>query len=113
MHVFTYSERPNTEALEILPVVPKKVRAERSKMLHILSEKKKRAFYESQLDSTHTVLFEDDVAAGQMQGFTENYVRVIAKYDPLLMNETRTLQLSHLNENGLMEVIEQEEILMP
>jgi len=112
LHVFTYSERPTTEALNLRPIVPKKVRVERSKMLHILSEKKKRAFYESQLGSTHTVLFEDDVAAGQMQGFTENYVRVVAKYDPLLINETRTLQLSHLNEQGLVEVTEQEEILV-
>jgi threonylcarbamoyladenosine tRNA methylthiotransferase MtaB len=111
LHVFTYSERPQTDALAIRPVVPKKVRAERSRMLHILSEKKKRAFYESQLNTTHTVLFEDDVAAGQMQGFTENYVRVVAKYDPLLINETRILHLSHLNDQGLMEVTEQEEIL--
>lgn len=111
LHVFTYSERPNTDALAIRPVVPQKVRAERSKMLHILSEKKKRAFYESQLGTTHTVLFEDDVAAGQMQGFTENYVRVVAKYDPLLINETRILHLSHLNGQGLMEVNEQDEVL--
>ncbi len=111
LHVFTYSERPNTDALAIRPVVPQKVRAERSKMLHILSEKKKRAFYESQLGTTHTVLFEDDVVAGQMQGFTENYVRVVAKYDPLLINETRILHLSHLNGQGLMEVNEQDEVL--
>ena len=112
LHVFTYSERPNTEALGILPVVPGKVRAERSKMLHILSEKKKRAFYESQLGSTHTVLFEDDVAAGRMQGFTDNYVRVVARYDPLLINEFRTVQLSRVNEQGLMEVTEKDEFLV-
>lgn len=111
LHVFTYSERPNTDALAIKPVVPKKERAERSKMLHILSEKKKRAFYESQLNTTHTVLFEDDVAAGQMQGFTENYVRVIAKYDPLLINETRVLHLTSINDAGLVEVTESEEVL--
>lgn len=110
LHVFTYSERPNTEALAIRPVVPKKERAERSKMLHILSEKKKRAFYESQLNTTRNVLFEEDVAAGQMQGFTENYVRVVARYDPLLINETRTLHLTSLNEEGLMEVTEREEV---
>ncbi|MPR36445.1 tRNA (N(6)-L-threonylcarbamoyladenosine(37)-C(2))-methylthiotransferase MtaB [Salmonirosea aquatica] len=105
-HVFTYSERDHTAALDMGPIVPKQERAERSKMLHILSEKKKRAFYQSQLNTTHTVLFEDDVTAGQMQGFTENYVRVVAKYDPLLINETKILYLSSLNDNGLVEVSE-------
>ncbi len=100
-HVFTYSERPNTTALDIKPVVPQKVRSERSRMLHILSEKKKRLFYESQIGKTFTVLFEDDVENGQMQGFTENYVRVTAKFDPLLINETRRVVLAGLNEHGI------------
>lgn len=110
LHVFTYSERPNTEALKIRPVVPKKARAERSRMLHILSEKKKRAFYESQTGTTHTVLFEDDVQDGMMQGFTENYVRVVARYDPLLINETKKVFLSRIGETGLMEVYEVDEM---
>lgn len=100
-HVFTYSERPNTTALDIKPVVPQSVRAERSKMLHILSEKKKRHFYESQIGGTFTVLFEDDVQNGYMQGFTENYVRATAKFDPMLINDTKRVTLVSLNEEGI------------
>lgn len=108
LHVFTYSERPDTTALAIRPVVPGHVRAERSKMLHILSEKKRRAFYESQVGNAATVLFEEDVTDGLMQGFTENYVRVVAQYDPLLINETLPVRLTGLNADGLMEVAERE-----
>ncbi|WP_373512769.1 tRNA (N(6)-L-threonylcarbamoyladenosine(37)-C(2))-methylthiotransferase MtaB [Persicitalea sp.] len=111
LHVFTYSERPNTEALNIRPTVPKKERAERSRMLHILSEKKKRAFYESQLDTTRTVLFEEDVQGGMMQGFTENYVRISAQYDPLLINEMKEVFLMGINESGYVEVYEVDETL--
>lgn len=111
LHVFTYSERANTAALDIRPVVPKAERAERSRMLHSLSEKKKRYFYEQQQGTSALVLFEDYVQDGLMQGFTENYVRVVAKYDPLLVNETKALYLTHLNEHGLMEVSEPEEVL--
>ncbi|WP_128543492.1 tRNA (N(6)-L-threonylcarbamoyladenosine(37)-C(2))-methylthiotransferase MtaB [Larkinella soli] len=106
LHVFTYSERPNTHALTIKPVVPGARRAERSRMLHILSEKKKRFFYEQQVGKTATVLFEEDVENGQMQGFTENYVRVTAKYDPLLINELKTVRLSGAGPDGLMEAEE-------
>lgn len=106
LHVFTYSERPNTQALSIRPTVPGNVRADRSKMLHILSDKKRRAFYESQMGRSATVLFEEDVANGIMQGFTENYVRVVAKYDPLLINETLPVHLVGINAEGLMEVAE-------
>lgn len=77
-------------------------------MLRILSEKKKRAFYLSQLGTTHQVLFEDDVEDGKMHGFTENYVRVSAKYDPLLINELRTVKLTEINEQGTVEVEEPE-----
>lgn len=106
LHVFTYSERENTTALAIKPVVPIHKRSERSKMLHILSDKKRRFFYEEQLNKTFTVLFEEDVEAGQMQGFTENYVRVTAKYDPLLINETKEVFLVSINESMLVEVTE-------
>jgi threonylcarbamoyladenosine tRNA methylthiotransferase MtaB len=106
LHVFTYSERENTLAVTIKPVVPKQERAERSRMLHILSEKKKRHFYTSQIGKTGSVLFEDEVQNGQMLGFTENYIRVAVKYDPLLINETKQIQYVNLNESGLMEVME-------
>lgn len=108
LHVFTYSERPNTLAVDIKPVVPQSQRAERSKMLHILSDKKRRAFYEGQLGTERTVLFEDEVVDGNMQGFTENYVRVTAKYDPLLINEVKSLQLIEINAEGQVEVREVE-----
>lgn len=111
LHVFTYSERPNTSALTIHPVVTNTTRAERSKMLHILSDKKRRAFYESQVGRDAVVLFEEDIAAGMMQGFTENYVRVIAKYDPLLINETMPVLLTGVNADGLMEVEELEALV--
>lgn len=108
LHVFTYSERENTAAVAIKPVVPQSKRAERSKMLHILSDKKRRYFYEQQLGKTFTVLFEEDIEDGQMQGFTENYVRITAKYDPLLINETKQVQLVSINEKMLVEVEEPE-----
>lgn len=108
LHVFTYSERDHTAALHIRPTVPGHVRAERSKKLHILSEKKRRAFYESQLGRPATVLFEEDAENGQMQGFTENYVRVTARYDPLLINELKPVVLSTINEAGLVEVVDAE-----
>jgi threonylcarbamoyladenosine tRNA methylthiotransferase MtaB len=108
LHVFTYSERENTLAVNIKPVVSKSDRAERSKMLHILSDKKKRHFYEQQIGKEGHVLFEDEIQDGQMLGFTENYVRVAVKYDPLLVNETKKVQYTHLNANGHMEVEEPE-----
>lgn len=106
LHVFTYSERENTLAVDIKPVVAKSERAERSKMLHILSEKKKRHFYEQQIGKVGTVLFEDEIQNGQMLGFTENYIRVAVKYDPLLVNETKEIQFDHINALGFMEVTE-------
>jgi threonylcarbamoyladenosine tRNA methylthiotransferase MtaB len=108
LHVFTYSERENTAALLIKPVVAPQKRAERSKMLHILSDKKRRFFYEQQVGKDFTVLFEEDVENGMMQGFTENYVRVTAKYDPLLINETKLVSLISINENMLVDVSEVE-----
>ncbi|WP_342086026.1 tRNA (N(6)-L-threonylcarbamoyladenosine(37)-C(2))-methylthiotransferase MtaB [Dyadobacter sp. OTU695] len=112
LHVFTYSERENTTALAIRPIVTKSERAERSKMLHILSDKKKRFFYESQIGKEGKVLFEDEIQNGQMLGFTGNYVRVAVKYDPLLINETKEVRYDHINGEGLMEVTElYEEIL--
>jgi threonylcarbamoyladenosine tRNA methylthiotransferase MtaB len=112
LHVFTYSERPNTTAISIKPVVQGHVRAERSKMLHILSDKKRRAFYESQLGRDAIVLFEEDIEDGKMQGFTENYVRVVAQYDPLLINETLPVRLTTINAEGLVEVEEAEPVLV-
>jgi threonylcarbamoyladenosine tRNA methylthiotransferase MtaB len=104
LHVFTYSERENTPAADMPGKVPAHVRAERSKMLHILSDKKRRKFYEENLSREVTVLFENDVEDGMMHGFTENYIRVIAKYDPVLVNELRKVKLLHIQSKGLVEV---------
>lgn len=104
LHVFTYSERPNTKALEIKPVVPKSVRAERSEMLHILSDKKRRYFYESQVGKQGKVLFEEDIKDGKMYGFSDNYIKIEAHYDPLLINEVVDVNYTQLNDSGYMEV---------
>jgi threonylcarbamoyladenosine tRNA methylthiotransferase MtaB len=108
LHVFTYSERENTLAATMPNIVPAKERSERSKMLHILSDKKRRAFYEYNLGKEATVLFENDIEDGQMHGFTENYVRVSAKYDPLLINELKKVHLAAISEKGLVHVDEVE-----
>lgn len=108
LHVFTYSERANTPAAEMDAVIPIKERQQRSKMLRGLSEKKKRQFYEESLGQTATVLFEDDIEGGMMHGFTENYVRVAAKYDPMLINELKVVTLKSINDKGFVEVEEAE-----
>ncbi len=113
LHVFTYSERDNTLAATLENPVNPKDRAERSKMLHILSDKKRRKFYEEHLGKEYSVLFENDVENGMMHGFTENYIRVTAKYDPVLINEIRKVRLTAINEKGLVEVEEvSEEVLI-
>jgi threonylcarbamoyladenosine tRNA methylthiotransferase MtaB len=111
LHVFTYSERENTLASEMSGAVPGSTRAERSKMLHILSDKKRRAFYESQLNKIAEVLFEGDIKDGFMHGFTRNYIKVRTKYDPVLVNELKTVLLTEISPDGDVEITESEEIL--
>lgn len=112
LHVFTYSERENTMAAEMSGVVPGSTRADRSKMLHILSDKKRRAFYQTQLDKSDEVLFEGDNKDGFMHGFTRNYVKVKAKFDPVLVNELKTVKLTAISADGDVEITESEEILV-
>lgn len=112
LHVFSYSERANTPALGKQGVVPMKERSRRSRMLRGLSEKKKRFFYEQSVGQTASVLFEEDIENGMMHGFTENYIRVAAKYDPLLINELKPVVLHKVNEQGLMEVTETDAVLV-
>jgi threonylcarbamoyladenosine tRNA methylthiotransferase MtaB len=112
LHVFTYSERENTPAAEMSGTVPGSTRADRSKMLHILSDKKRRAFYETQLNKAEEVLFEGDIKDGFMHGFTRNYVKVKAKYDPILVNEIKTVHLTRISPDGDVEITESEEILV-
>jgi threonylcarbamoyladenosine tRNA methylthiotransferase MtaB len=105
LHVFTYSERANTTAVKLGDAVPMNVRKERSKQLHILSEKKKRAFYESQLGTSRTVLFEHEEDEGMMYGFTENYVKVKMPYDANLVNTFCTLKLETIDRDGIVKCI--------
>ncbi len=100
LHVFPYSERANTYAVDIKPKVDGMQKSERSKMLHILSDKKRHAFYESQLGNTGLVLFEESSESGQMEGFSENYVRVSVPYDPLLINTIQPVRYKSLTESG-------------
>ena len=102
LHVFTYSERPNTEAMDMEGSVPQKIRNKRSKMLSGLSVKKRRAFYESQLGSERTVLFESENKQGYIHGFTENYVKVKAPWNPHLANTLHRVRLSSIDEDGLV-----------
>ncbi len=100
LHVFTYSERDNTEAVLMDGVVPMNVRAKRSKMLRGLSVKKRRAFYESQIGTHRTVLFEGENKEGYIHGFTENYVKVKTPWNPELVNTLHEIQLTHIDEDG-------------
>ncbi len=102
LHVFTYSERPNTEAVLMDGVVPKNVRSKRSKMLRGLSAKKRRAFYESQIGNTLTVLFEGENKEGYIHGFTENYVKVKTPWNPALVNTLHQVTLTKIDEDGLV-----------
>jgi threonylcarbamoyladenosine tRNA methylthiotransferase MtaB len=112
LHVFTYSERANTTAIRSTEVVPMEIRNKRSKMLHILSEKKKRAFYETQLNKFETVLFEADEEEGYMNGFTSNYVKVKTKFEESLVNQLAEVQLKSIDGNGIMDIT-LEKILIP
>jgi threonylcarbamoyladenosine tRNA methylthiotransferase MtaB len=106
LHVFPYSERANTLAPSLKGRVPERVRGERTTQLRSLSEKKKRFFYEQHAGFETNVLFEDDVTDGRVEGYTPNYIRVAAKYDPLLVGEVRPLRLTQVNALGLMEAEE-------
>ncbi|WP_297792094.1 tRNA (N(6)-L-threonylcarbamoyladenosine(37)-C(2))-methylthiotransferase MtaB [uncultured Eudoraea sp.] len=104
LHVFTYSERDDTEAAEMPGVVPQNVRKKRSKMLRGLSVKKRRAFYESQLGSKRIVLFESENKEGYIHGFTENYVKVKTPWNPALVNTLQEVTLTDICEDGLVKI---------
>lgn len=100
LHVFPYSERANTFAVDIHPKIDGMQKAERSKMLHILSNKKRRSFYEGQLNKKGFVLFEESTENGLMEGFSENYVRLAVPYDPLLINTIQPVRYKSIMESG-------------
>jgi threonylcarbamoyladenosine tRNA methylthiotransferase MtaB len=100
LHVFTYSERPNTEASIMNGVVDKQTRHKRSKMLRALSIKKRRVFYESQLGKRFKVLFEGENKGGYIEGFTENYIKVRTPWNPSLVNNLYEVELKKIDEVG-------------
>ena len=104
LHVFTYSERANTRALNITPIVPKAVRKERNEMLRILSEKKKHAFYEQHLNTERKVLWEMENDEGTMYGFTDNYIKVGAVYDADLSMTMQTVRLNDVSKKGYVQI---------
>jgi len=106
LHVFTYSERANTTAKKMANSIPIHVRRDRSKMLHILSDKKKRAFYESQIGKTGTVLWENENHNGWMHGFTENYIKVKAPFLEKKVNTFQCVTHNEIDRDGLMLITE-------
>jgi threonylcarbamoyladenosine tRNA methylthiotransferase MtaB len=104
LHVFTYSERANTTAKKMANSVPIHVRRDRSKMLHILSDKKKRAFYESQIGKSGTVLWENENHDGWMHGFTENYIKVKALFNEAKVNTFQDVTYQAIDTDGIMRI---------
>lgn len=104
LHVFTYSERANTTAKKMANSVPMHVRRDRSKMLHILSEKKKRAFYTSQLEKTGVVLWENEDHDGWIHGFTENYIKVKKRFSEECVNTFEEVRYARIDMDGIMLV---------
>tara|TARA_B100000767_G_scaffold15251_1_gene14505 strand:- start:7408 stop:8727 length:1320 start_codon:yes stop_codon:yes gene_type:complete len=101
LHVFSYSERDNTEAAIMEDVVDKATRNKRSKMLRVLSAKKKRQFYENQIGTTRSVLFEHENKDGYMFGFTENYLRVKIAFKNEYSNQILQTKINKMDENGV------------
>ncbi len=102
LHVFTYSERANTLAAEMEGSVDQKTRHKRSKILRVLSTKKRRKFYEDNLGQVRRVLFEGENKGGYIHGFTENYVKVKTPWNPELVNTTMQVRLKEIDEDGLV-----------
>lgn len=105
LHVFTYSERENTEAAHMEGAVPLAERKKRNKMLRILSEKKKMVYYATQLGKTLPVLWEHENKDGLMYGFTENYVRVQQPYNASSVNQVEFLTLERIQPDGNVSVV--------
>lgn len=112
LHVFTYSGRANTPANERSDQIPLQERRRRNEMLTILSEKKRRYFYEQHLGETRTVLFEKHRNKDLMAGFTDNYIKVELPYDPLLINDMKPVELREINANGSVEVAWSSKVLV-
>ena len=104
LHVFSYSERDNTEASNMLNPVPKNVRFQRSKMLRSLSEKKRRIFYNSQINRIRPILFESENKLGYIYGYTDNYVKVRHPWNPKLSNKIVQAKLIVIDNDGFVRI---------
>ncbi|MEJ6617244.1 MAG: tRNA (N(6)-L-threonylcarbamoyladenosine(37)-C(2))-methylthiotransferase MtaB [Crocinitomicaceae bacterium] len=103
LHIFTYSERANTTAIKLGDPVPMRIRKQRSQQLHILSNKKKRAFYAENVGKTETVLFENENNDGYMYGFTANYVKIKTPFNEALTNTFQRISMDEIDRDGLMK----------
>ena len=104
LHVFSYSERDNTEASNMLNPVPKNIRFQRSKMLRSLSEKKRRIFYNSQINRVRPVLFESENKHGYIYGYTDNYIKVRHPWNPKLSNKIVQAKLMEIDNDGFVRI---------
>jgi threonylcarbamoyladenosine tRNA methylthiotransferase MtaB len=103
LHVFPYSERPNTGAITLENKVPLEQIRTRANMLRSLSVKKRRFFYDQFTGHTREVLFENDIDNGQLYGFTDNYIRVAVAQEGSLVNEVRKVQMNGVGADGIMQ----------
>ncbi|MBL30719.1 MAG: tRNA (N(6)-L-threonylcarbamoyladenosine(37)-C(2))-methylthiotransferase MtaB [Flavobacteriaceae bacterium] len=102
LHIFSFSERPNTAAFSMKDVIPQNLRTKRSKMLRILSAKKRRSFYESQIGKNVNVLLESENKMGYITGFSENYIKVRTPWDPDLVNNLKKVKLKQIDPDGYL-----------
>ncbi|MCB9273053.1 MAG: tRNA (N(6)-L-threonylcarbamoyladenosine(37)-C(2))-methylthiotransferase MtaB [Lewinellaceae bacterium] len=113
LHVFTYSERPNTPAIDMEGAVDMEERRRRNTMLTILSEKKRRCFYEQHLGQVREVLFEHSKEPGLLSGFTDNYIRIEAPLAENLVNTIAQVELLSIGSNGLVETAIRQNVGLP
>ena len=103
LHVFTYSERENTPAIDMDGIVSKSDRADRSKQLRILSNKLQRAFYEKYLNTEHTALFEQEDKDGFLLGFTDNYIKIKISFGADYRRTKQQVKLLEIDDDGIMK----------
>jgi threonylcarbamoyladenosine tRNA methylthiotransferase MtaB len=102
LHVFSYSERDNTKAVDLMNIVPKQIRSKRSKMLRTLSVKIRRDFYSRQLGTKKNILFESENKKGFIHGFSENYVRVKTPWRKNLVDSIVSYYLKEISDDGFV-----------
>jgi threonylcarbamoyladenosine tRNA methylthiotransferase MtaB len=111
LHVFTYSERANTAAIDFEAPVPVSIRQDRTTQLMNLSEKKRRFFYQQHLGTNQNVLWEAENDQNRMFGFTNNYIKTETEYDPLLVNEISPVTLANLTPQNTVSITEEVYVL--